>query len=143
MISFRVVPMATSTRPVLRTFPERANTFVPLLPAVPRELNHSAPFLTMSGTLARVSTLFIAVGLPKRPDTAGYGGLGLGMPRLPSMLCMRAVSSPHTKAPAPIFTTMSRSMPLSRMFRPIRPCSRAASMASLSRRMARGYSARM
>ena len=29
------------------------------------------------------------------------------MPRLPSMLCISAVSSPHTKAPAPILMMMS------------------------------------
>ncbi len=33
--------MATSTRPVRATLPERAKTFVPLLVLVPRALNHS------------------------------------------------------------------------------------------------------
>ena len=42
------------------------------------------------------------VGLPNRPLTAGNGGRGRGMPRRPSMLWIRAVSSPQTKAPAPI-----------------------------------------
>ena len=38
---------------------------------------------------------------PDSRDWAGKGGLSRGMPRLPSMDAMRAVSSPQTKAPAP------------------------------------------
>jgi hypothetical protein len=45
--------------------------------------------------LARVSTLLTIVGCMYRPLTAGkYGGLRRGMPRRPSRLSMRAVSSP-------------------------------------------------
>jgi len=51
--------------------------------------------------LARVSTLFRTLGLAHRPATAGKGGRGRGMPRLPSMEVISAVSSPQTKAPAP------------------------------------------
>ena len=75
----------------------------------------------MVGTLASVSTLLMTVGLPNRPDWIGYGGRGRGMPRLPSMLCIRAVSSPHTNAPAPILMMMSSEKPLSRMLSPSRP----------------------
>ncbi len=57
----------------------------------------------IKGTLAQVSTLFILVGLPSSPDWAGNGGRALGMPRFPSMEAISAVSSPQTKAPAPIF----------------------------------------
>ena len=53
------------------------------------------------GTLEQVSTLLMLVGLPQRPLTAGNGGRVRGMPRLPSMEAMSAVSSPQTKAPAP------------------------------------------
>ena len=44
MISRRVVPMGTSTRPVLLILPPRANTLVPLDFSVPMEANHSGPF---------------------------------------------------------------------------------------------------
>ena len=103
------------------TLPERAKTFVPLLEAVPTDANQAAPCMTMPGTLARVSTLLMTVGLPNSPLTAGYGGRGLGIPRRPSMLWMSAVSSPQTNAPAPCLTTMSREKPESRMFGPRRP----------------------
>ena len=69
--------------------------------SVPTEANASAPFLRMYGTHARVSTLLTIVGLPQSPLTAGNGGLGLGIPRLPSIELRRAVSSPQTNAPAP------------------------------------------
>ena len=142
-ISRSGVPIATSTRPVRATLPESANTFVPLLDAVPIDENHAAPRSTMAGTLASVSTLLMTVGLPKRPRTAGNGGLGRGMPRRPSMLCSRAVSSPHTNAPAPCLTTMSREKPESKMFVPKMPQALACAMASLRRLMASGYSARV
>ena len=50
------------------------------------------------------------VGLPHRPLWAGKGGRKRGMPRLPSMEAMRAVSSPQTKAPAPSFIFMKKLM---------------------------------
>ena len=37
------------------------------------------------------------VGFPQRPEMAGNGGRGRGMPRLPSMEAIRAVSSPQDK----------------------------------------------
>ncbi len=67
----RVVPIATSTRPVLAIRPDSAKTFVPLLVAVPTDENHSWPRTTMPGMFARVSTLLITVGLPNRPRAAG------------------------------------------------------------------------
>ena len=54
----------------------------------------------------------------KRPFTAGKGGRGRGSPLFPSMENMRAVSSPHTKAPAPILISRSKSKPVSKMFFP-------------------------
>jgi len=77
----------------------------------------------------------------KRPLTTGKGGLGLGSPRLPSMEIMRAVSSPQTKAPAPMRISRSKLKPVSRMFFPRNLYSLACPMAQLSRSMARGYSA--
>ena len=62
----------------------------------------------IQGTLAKVSTLLMLVGLPQRPETAGNGGRVRGMPRLPSMEAMSAVSSPQTKAPAPSLRCRSK-----------------------------------
>ena len=86
------------------TLPASEKTLVPLLPSVPIEANQAAPFRMIGATFAQVSTLLMFVGLPQRPETAGKGGRGCGMPRLPSMLAMSAVSSPHTNAPAPSLT---------------------------------------
>ena len=41
MSSLNVVPIGTSTRPTLLTFPPRANTFVPLERSVPTLANSS------------------------------------------------------------------------------------------------------
>ena len=70
MISRSEIPIGTSMRPVLFTFPTSENTFVPELPfhafsltsPVPIDVNHSAPRLMMSGTFAQVSTLLRLVG---------------------------------------------------------------------------------
>ena len=70
-ISRRVVPIGTSTRPVLRTLPARAKTLVPLLFSVPMPANQSAPSRMMAGTLAKVSTLLIRVGQAPEPLSAG------------------------------------------------------------------------
>ena len=71
-------------------------TFVPLLSIVPIELNQSAPFSIITGTLTSVSTLLTTVGRPKSPLVAGYGGFALGLPLFPSILLIKAVSSPQT-----------------------------------------------
>jgi len=92
--------MGTSARPVRRTMPDSAKTFVPLLPWVPIEANQSAPRSRISGRFASISTLLMTMGLPKRPLAAGKGGRGRGIPRFPSMLWIRVVSSPQTNAPA-------------------------------------------
>ena len=52
MISPRVIPMGTSTRPVLFTFPVRAKIAVPGLRGDPMPENHSDPFRMICGTLA-------------------------------------------------------------------------------------------
>src|SRR3974390_2641950 len=92
----REVPMGTSIRPVLVILPARANTFVPLLFSVPIPANHAAPLRTIGATFAKVSTLLINVGQPQRPLSAGNGGRGRGVPRLPSTDIIKAVSSPQT-----------------------------------------------
>ena len=137
-----VVPMGTSIRPVLTTLPVRAKAFVPELPSVPTDLNQSAPFLMMSGTLANVSTLFRQVGLPYRPLSTERGGFVRGMPRLPSMDAVMAEPSPQTNAPAPQLMCIWKLKPLPRMLSPSRPSSLACSMATVSRCTAMGYSAR-
>src|SRR5664279_6328653 len=80
----RVVPMGTSISPVLVIFPASAKTFVPLLFSVPMAENQSAPLRMIGATLAKVSTLLMRVGEPQRPLSAGNGGRGRGVPRLPS-----------------------------------------------------------
>jgi len=143
MISRRVVPMGTSTSPEFLTFPVSAKTLVPLESAVPILVNQSAPLVRMTGMFAHVSTLLMMVGFSQRPDCAGNGGFGVGIPRFPSMERSRAVSSPQTKAPAPRRISMSKSNPEPRMFLPRSPYSRAWFMAILRRSTASGYSARM
>src|SRR5512143_2948569 len=101
MIFRSVIPIGTSTRPVFFTLPTSENIFVPLLLSVPIDVRNSAPLLMIKGMLAQVSTLLMLVGLSHSPLTAGYGGLALGSPGLPSSDRRSAVSSPHTNAPAP------------------------------------------
>ena len=115
------VPKGTSARPVLVILPASAKTFVPLAFSVPMVEYHAPPRRMMMGTVDQVSTLLMLVGLPHKPDCAGNGGRGMGWPRRPSMDRMSAVSSPHTNAPAPMRSSMSKSKPLSKMFLPSTP----------------------
>ena len=55
----------------------------------------------MSGTDAKVTTLFTIVGFPNKPSIAGSGGLYLIVPAFPSKLSSIAVSSPQTYEPPP------------------------------------------
>ena len=59
------------------------------------------------------------------PFAAGKGGLRRGIPLSPSKDAIRAVSSPHTNAPAPALIRRSKSNPLSKMFLPRKPFSLA------------------
>ncbi len=142
IISRRVVPMGTSMRPVFSMFPVRAKALVPGLFSGPIPLYQAAPFCSISGTLAKVSTLFKTVGFSNRPCSTVRGGFTRGMPRLPSIEAVRALPSPHTKAPAPRLICSRKEKPLPRMFSPSRPCSSAWAMAMRSRSTAMGYSAR-
>src|SRR5271157_2808683 len=101
MISRSVMPIGTSMRPVLFTLPTRENILVPLLCFVPIDVYQSNPLFMMCGTLAHVSTLFRLVGLSQSPCSTVCTYLSLGSPDLPSTEDMRAVDSPHTKAPPP------------------------------------------
>ena len=85
IISLKVVPIGTSTRPTLLILPARAKTLVPLDVFVPIELYHSAPLFIIAGIFAKVSTLLTQVGLFHSPLSAGNGGLLVGSPRSPSM----------------------------------------------------------
>src|SRR3990172_2823104 len=66
MTSFKDIPIGTSARPDLTTLPVSANTFVPLLPSVPRAAYFSEPLAIIQATLANVSTLLMQVGLAHR-----------------------------------------------------------------------------
>ena len=121
MISRRVMPIGTSMSPALLTAPARDRVLVPLLLPMPIELYQSPPRFIMADRLAKVSTLFMFVGLDQSPALAGNGGLVLGIPLCPSIEAMSAVSSPQTKAPAPSLMVMSKSIPDPRMSSPSRP----------------------
>ena len=75
--------------------PLTQNSFVPVDCSVPVAAKAGPPWRRMSRTLTSVSTLLITVGLPKRPDWVGNGGLLRGSPRLPSIELKSAVSSPQ------------------------------------------------
>ena len=103
------------------TFPVKANTLVPFEFFVPIEANHSPPLFIIAVIFAKVSTLFITVGQPNNPFTTGKGGRGLGVPLLPSIDAKSAVSSPHTKAPAPSLISKSNEKSLPKIFFPNNP----------------------
>ena len=142
MISRSVMPMGTSTSPVLLTLPTRLKTLVPFEPSVPMEANQSAPRSMMAGTLAQVSTLLSVVGLSQRPLSTVWVCFARGSPTLPSRDAIRAVDSPHTNAPPPRTMPISKLCPLPRMFSPSKPMSLACPSAVRSVRTASGYSCR-
>ncbi len=128
-------------RPVFATCPVIAKVLVPGDDCVPSFLNSAGPDAIIMGTEARVSTLFITVGFPNSPDSAGKGGFGLGIPLWPSIDVIRAVSSPQTKAPAPSITWISRSWPVPKIPLPSMPLSIASLIADFILSTASGYSA--
>ena len=103
-----VVPIGTSIIPVLTTSPAKAKTFVPVAFGNPKPAYHCPPLRTILGILAKVSTLLIMVGRLKSPSWNGKGGFCFGSPLLPSIEARSAVSSPQTKAPAPIRISKSK-----------------------------------
>ena len=138
-----MVPIGTSTKPTLFTFPAKANTFVPGDFSVPISRNHSLPCWIIKGTFNNVSTLFTTVGFPKYPLCAGYGGFDFGSPLSPCIDWMSAVSSPHTKAPAPNFKSTSKEKEVPKICFPKYPFFLACSIAFCNLEIARGYSARI
>ena len=86
--------------------------------------------------------MLINVGRPNKPLFAGNGGLGLGIPRSPSIDAIRAVSSPQTNAPAPSLICKSSEKSLPIIFLPKKFLSSASFIAFLKRLIASGYSAR-
>ena len=142
MISRKDIPMGISISPVFVTLPTREKIFVPLLPAVPILLYHSAPRLIIIGILAHVSTLFRLVGRLYSPLSTVWMCFVLGSPLFPSKDCMRAVDSPQTKAPPPFVTLISNDSSEPRIFSPRNPHSCASLTAFMMFSTARGYSAR-
>ena len=101
--------------------PAKANTLVPLDFSVPILAKLSAPSKKITGIFANVSTLLTIVGLLNKPCSAGNGGLTTGSPLLPSIDEIKAVSSPHTKAPAPYLIWISNEKSVPKMFLPNKP----------------------
>src|SRR3972149_9211606 len=87
-----VTPNGTSYNPGRATSPDTQNNFDPVDFPTPILPKTSAPFSTMYGTAASVSTLLIAVGIPNRPYSVGNGGLTRGKARPPSIDSNSAVS---------------------------------------------------
>src|SRR5207302_9203771 len=56
------MPSSISKLPGRRTLPDTDTILVPVDFSVPTDLNHSAPFSMIAGTLQSVSTLLIRVG---------------------------------------------------------------------------------
>ena len=102
---------------------------------------HLLPFKIIFVIFAYVSTLFIRVGFINSPAFAGNGGFKRGLPLFPSIDSSRAVSSPHTNAPAPSLTSKSNSKFVSNIFLPSIPYSFAWSIAVWNLCTAIGYSA--
>ena len=127
---------------MLFILPVSANTLVPFDFSVPKPAYQSAPLVIIAATLPKVSTLLIFVGFPQSPATAGNGGLGRGIPRLPSIDAINAVSSPQTNAPAPSLICSLKLNPEPKIFSPNNPIASACSIAMRRRLMASGYSAR-
>ena len=124
------MPIGTSTSPVLRDLAGEREDLGALALSEPMPANHSPPLRMIGAMLAKVSTLLISVGLPHRPLTAGYGGRGLGVPRLPSIEAISAVSSPQTNAPAPRRISTSKLKGVLQMLLPSSPRRRASRKAT-------------
>src|SRR3989304_4534383 len=141
-MSFNGMPNGTSINPVRVTFPAREKVLVPLLVAEPNLAYQSPPRCITVAASAQVPTLLILLGLPHKPELAGKGGRERGIPLLPSMETIKAVSSPQTKAPAPSFISMSKLKPEPRIFSPSKLYSLICLRACSNLLTASGYSAR-
>src|SRR3984957_19575462 len=92
-------PIGISNTPGFFTSPLMPTNFRPAAPPSPCDLYQSTPRTKICGTLAKVSTLFSAVGLLNTPCATGNGGLLRGSARLPSMASISALSSPQMYPP--------------------------------------------
>ena len=95
MSSRTVVDMRISNTPGRFTEPERQIIRVPAGLLRPQLGEPVGAVLDDRRHAASVSTLFTTVGQPKRPTTAGKGGLSRGQPFLPSSDSSIPVSSPQ------------------------------------------------
>src|SRR6056297_186494 len=91
-------PIGTSTRPIF--------------------LNQLGPFRRIGGILAQVSTLLRIVGCSQRPFSTLLIYLALGSPTFPCIEAIRALDSPHTKAPPPLTISRSKLRLLPKIFFP-------------------------
>src|ERR1700730_1411824 len=76
--SRKLVPISTSKTPGFWTFPLTESRRVPFELPRPNLAYSAPPWFTIQGTVERVSTLLISVGLPHAPLTAGNGGRDRG-----------------------------------------------------------------
>src|ERR1035437_10859365 len=107
-ISRTVVPIGSSHKPGRFTFPLTPYSFVPPSLVWLSPWHQLAPWFTICGTLHKVSTLLIVVGLPHNPDTVGNGGFARGVGRFPSTAFNSPDSSPHMYRPALMCRYISR-----------------------------------
>ena len=141
IMSLKGIPIGTSTSPTLFIFPANAKTFVPVDFFAPILLYQLAPLLIIWQIFAKVSTLLTQVGFCHNPFSEVLGGFIVGSPLWPSMECIKAVASPHTKAPAPYLISISKLKPVFNIFSPSTPISLAWAIATFNLCTAKGYSA--
>lgn len=83
MRSLRGMLISSSMTHGLLTCPDMQKSLVPWFRGRPNPANQAPPRRHMVGATATVSTLATVVGHPKRPTSAGKGGLRRGLPCLP------------------------------------------------------------
>ena len=130
--------------PGLTTRPLTPKSRVPPSLGRPSSRNQSAPFRTMAGTLASVSTLLMTVGRPNRPTDGRERRLEPGMAALPFERFEEGRLFAADIGPAPRWTWTSRRKPAPRMFCPEEArLARLRRCASSSRRATVSYSPRI
>src|SRR6476620_12030737 len=133
-----VMPIGTSTRPIVLSGPWTVISFVPELFSVPMLAYQAPPLLMMSRTFAIVSVLFATVGRFQRPSPTDRGGLVRGWPRTPLTEYIRAEPSPQMYAPPPVRPRKATLLPEPSTFLPIRPRRSASATAFRNRLIAHG-----
>ena len=89
--------------------PASAKTLVPLLFSVPMPANHSPPLRMIGGDVGEGLHVVDERGVAPKPFLARDRAAAVAAcPRLPSIDAISAVSSPQTKAPAPIRISMRK-----------------------------------